>query len=627
MRKIFFAISLLLVVRAVSAQGYPFSSIPDSLKHRADAVVRTEQCLYEILKPGNAVVRNKKAITLLNEKANHYRYKAIYYDKFSHVNFVRGSVYDESGKVIKVIGMANALDMSAITGGSFYSDDRMKVLYFPLYKYPYTIEYEYEIEYSSLINYPTWEFQDSPGTAVEQSGIQFIVPKDMKLRYYGENLRNKTDSVYIDDNIIYTWQEENLPARISQNYIAKTYYTLPKICTAPLDFEYGGYQGSMSSWKTFGEWVYNLNRERDKLSGSDLTKVEELKSTSSGTRDLAKKIYEYMQSKTRYVSIQIGIGGFQTAEAASVSQNGFGDCKALSNYTLSLLKAAGIKAYYTLVMAGDEDQLNRNFVDNQFNHVILCVPLERDTVWLECTDQTLPFNYLGDFTSDRYVLLITPDGGKMTRTPGFTKNDNQLKRSGSMLINGTGTASGKIEAVYSGILYSKATSLFGLESEDEMKRYMYSVLRYSDFTVSTVNYREEKSEKPTATFSYSISINDFSVPSGQRIYFNPPVTKEVFMQDFPTALRITENTIESDSILYTLPGGYRVEYKPDNVSIESEFGSFRYNIETDNGKLIYKRYLEMNKGIIPVEKFPDFRNFINKIARTERERIILTRTI
>jgi transglutaminase-like putative cysteine protease len=50
----------------------------------------------------------------------------------------------------------------------------------------------------------------------------------------------------------------------------------------------------------------------------------------------AKLIYDYVQQKSRYVSIQVGIGGWKPMDASDVDRLGYGDCKGLTNYTKAL---------------------------------------------------------------------------------------------------------------------------------------------------------------------------------------------------------------------------------------------------------------------------------------------------
>ncbi len=625
MKKFIISAVFILLFADMFSQTYSFSSIPENLKSRADAVIRTDQCQFTLIKPGNAVVKYKKAITLLNDNSRPYRLLMVNYNKYSRINSLKGAVYDEKGKMIREFGMLDSYDMSAVTGGTFYSDDRMKVLYFPAYKYPYTIEYEYEISYSSLISYNNWYFHESPRVSVERSGIQYVIPKNLRFRFYGENLSNDVDSVVSGDSKIYTWLEENMPAIPVQQYFVATEYNLPVLHTAPVDFEYGGYKGSMTSWNSFGGWVYNLIKGQDELPQNDIDSVMKIISVTSDKWERAKKIYEFMQSKTRYVSIQIGIGGFKPANAMSVSLNGYGDCKALVNYTQALMNVAGIKSYYSLVKAGEQKDINKNFVDNEFNHAILCVLIEKDTVWLDCTDQTHPFNFPGIFTSGKYALVISQKGGVLVKTPDFSDNGNILSRTGSVYLNILGASSCKISNRYSGYYYELASDEFAKQSENEIKRSISASLRFADSKVTGVSYNEENKDKASSRLVYDISVNNFAVSSGERLYFSPSLTKEGYIQDYPSDLIVEESMTVSDSIVYNLPLGYKAEYIPENVSLRNEFGEFRYNVVVNGDRIVYKRYSNIKKSVIPEEKFSDFRTFINSIAKTDRQMIILTK--
>jgi hypothetical protein len=627
MRKISFILILLACFSDGFSQFYPFDSIPENLRKGAYAVVRTSQCLYTVLSPGKAVMKVREAVTLLNDQAEIYRYVPLLYNKSSKVNYIRGNVYDEKGSVIKSLGPADIIDVSAVSGGSFYSDDRMKILRFPLYRYPYTIEYECEISYSSILSYPMWEFHEDVNTSVERSGIQYVLPADMRLKYYESNLNNTVDSIILKDKKIYTWEERNIPAVKSWWRSIGKVSMEPEVYVAPYEIDYGGIRGSMSSWKELGEFFYKLNKDRDALPDDEIAAVRAIVSKHPDRRDKIKAVYEYMQSKTRYVSIQIGVGGNQTALASEVVKNGYGDCKALSNYTMALLKAAGIESYMTLVKAGvKEADINTDFVDDQFDHVILCVPGSRDTIWLECTNQTSPFNYLGSFTCDRHVLMLTPAGGKLVKTPEYKKEQNLVERSGSIFFNTAGTSNARLKTAYHGYYYSDISRQYSLQSEDEMKRTLYSLIQYPDFTVSSASYKEDKSENPSSEFSYQVSIKGFGAASGKQIYFTPSLTISEYLPVDTFLLEITVPRINVDSITYWMPPNYSVESLPEDINLTNEFGSYKYSLRNIGERIILYRRLELNKGVIPVEKYPEFREFINNVARADRSVVAITGT-
>ena len=334
----------LLTSASAFASRYAFSNIPDDLKVNAIAVYRTNEMVVTVRGINSVTYKHKVAMTLLNENASDYRFPDIYYDKFDKIKGIKASVYDENGKLVEVLRSTDILDMSAVAGGSFHTDSRVKTILFPLMKYPYTIEYEYNIISNGILSYPTWAFQPSRNVSIERSGVQYIVPLGQKVKFWEVSIPQKVDSLSLKDHIIYTWQMENIPASKANPYNTGTYRS-PRLYATPLEFELDGYKGKTDTWKSFGEWSRLLIDGRDKLPDSEIKKVKDLVKDAKDEREKIRLVYEYMQSRTRYVNIALSIGGWQPMHAKEVSEKGFGDCKALSNYTMALLKAVGVKSY------------------------------------------------------------------------------------------------------------------------------------------------------------------------------------------------------------------------------------------------------------------------------------------
>ena len=90
-----------------------------------------------------------------------------------------------------------------------------------------------------------------------------------------------------------------------------------------------------------------------------------------------------------------------------------------------MLKELGIASTYTIISTTNERLLPDFSSANQMNHVILQVPLPQDTLWLECTNPSLPFGYVHQDIAGHDALLIEPDGGKMCRLPTYPDSLNR----------------------------------------------------------------------------------------------------------------------------------------------------------------------------------------------------------
>jgi hypothetical protein len=351
------------------------------------------------------------------------------------------------------------------------------------------VVYEYDTEYDGMVYYPTWKPQPRYRLGVEKAWFKLMVNANSEPRFKCQNIAEPEVSTR-DDVVSYRWSVSKLKPVRDEPLSGPITDRVPVVYLAPGAFTFEKTHGDLTTWAGVGRWISDLNSGRQDLPAETVEKVKSITAGLDSKREKTRAVYQYMQKHTRYVSVQLGIGGFQPYPASFVDENGYGDCKALSNYTLALLKAAGVEAKYTLVKGeSNGGQIQTDFPSNQFNHVIICVPDEKDSIWLECTSQQQPFDFLGSFTSDRDVLLITGDSGVLVHTPEYTCNQNIQYRHAEVRLDEKGDATAEIFTKYSGLQIENAQSALLLKGED-LRKWYYDVLDIPDLTIQKIQLAE-----------------------------------------------------------------------------------------------------------------------------------------
>src|SRR5690606_37189156 len=107
----------------VAAQSdYAVAHIPAVLKSRADAVVRHEEIVVDMLSPTNVRYRVDRAITVFNSAGEERARLVIHYDKATAIKRISGSVYDEMGVPLRKFTKRDCRDESAVSNFSLYED-------------------------------------------------------------------------------------------------------------------------------------------------------------------------------------------------------------------------------------------------------------------------------------------------------------------------------------------------------------------------------------------------------------------------------------------------------------------------------------------------------------------------
>ncbi|MEK6781095.1 MAG: DUF3857 domain-containing transglutaminase family protein [Bacteroidota bacterium] len=620
-----------LVVSFCTVAGdkkYPVSEIPEQLTKNVNAVIRENKTVYKIHSQSKASVYVYYAITVLNVGGKEYASQQVDYDKLTRVTSFSGSVYDAEGNLIKKLKNSEIADHSIYDGG-LYNDNRLKSADLTQNNYPYTVLFEYEKEYKFLYMIDGSVIVSDEKVSVQHASYQLIYPLEIAPRYYVLNIdRQPTPGRTNDGFESLTWEfKDVLPIKFEP--LSSRREVVPQIMAAPTKFEFDGYVGNMQTWDEFGLWINSLNKGRKVLPEETRQKIKQLIAGLKTNEEKTKAIYEYMQNKTRYVSIQLGIGGFQPFEASVVDQAGYGDCKALSNYTIALLEAAGLKANYALIMAGSNAQsMITGFPSSQFNHAIAFVPNGMDTLWLECTSQTNPFGYSGWHTGDRNALAITEDGAKIVRTPGYTAEQNKQFRTADVFVQANGNANASVKTTYSGLQYENGSLSFVLGNQyDDQKKWIQENTEIPSFDIHSFSMSNIKSKIPSAIITTDLILNRFASVSGKRLFLTPNLMNRSTFVPEKVEARKTKVIrkmayVDIDTINYHLPEEIYPEFLPEPIKIKSQYGEYEASFKLEQGNLVYIRKINMRKGEFPPESYEELINFYRNLNKADHIKLV-----
>ncbi|MCF2500336.1 DUF3857 domain-containing transglutaminase family protein [Dyadobacter chenhuakuii] len=634
-----FLLSILFLVCTMLCQvqaqdEFDVTKISPELNAGANAVVRLDEDFFEIISKAEARHKKRTVVTILNEKGeNEYGQLLVGYDKFTKITDISGILYDAGGKVQKKLKNADITDYGYGGGGDNITDARVKLADFgkKSYAYPYTIEFNYETKEKNMMFYPRWMPLSDEKTAIERAQFTIKTPADFKFRYKeynGVNPVMKTKGEGGAD--IYTWVVRNQPvSKTTDFYPLPVIDYLPLVMAAPSDFEVQDYQGNFNTWADFGKFYHTLNAGRDVLPPATVTEIKSVIKDAKTDREKVEKLYKWMQTRSRYVSIQLGIGGWQTIDAMTVANKGYGDCKALSNFTVAALRQAGIPAYVALIKAGSEAMMKPDFPSSQFNHVIACAVVAKDTMWLECTSQTTTPNFMGTFTGSRYALLVTPEGGKLVQTPVYKSHQNTRKSRANVNLDEGGNGQVEVHTLYAGLQQESRNSVFHNGNKEEQKKWLMNQINLPSLDLQRFELLEGRETEPTITEKLSLNVRNCATKTGSRLFIKPTLLSRGF--ELPaTSERTTDfylpgsvyDFTDSDTVSYVIPANYKLETTLPSFQINSVFGTYESKTILENNKLLCSRKVVMNGGRYNAKDFPAWIDFLKKVRKADRAQVV-----
>ena len=613
----------------IYAQNYAVDQIPADLVKDAYAVVRQNDEKIELLKVDELKYTENVVVTVLSKAGDNYVGAQAYYNPNTKIDVFEATLYDAFGKEVKKFKSKDLLDQSAVSNGQMYTDDRIKYLNFTPTSYPYTIHYKITTTTKNTIGIPKWFPIKAPNLSVEKSSYQFSNKTNATIRlkennFTGFNIQKTGDQ----NNLNYTYN--HIPAFNEEDKMVSIRNIFPNAILASNQINIDGVKGNYDNWNDYGKWTYTylVNGKQD-FTSPQKEYFKGLVKDAKSDKEKVQILYKHLQKKVRYIGVQLGIGGLSPYPASDVESKSYGDCKALTNYMLSMLDAVGIKSYYTEVHSGSSPKdMTEDMMYLQGDHVILYVPLKDEDIWLETTSQTAAFNYLGDFTANRKVFILDETGGKIIPSQQFKPETNQLLVNGAATISADGTLNTKLSEVSKGLIYENLARYAQLTEKDLDLRLKN---RFSNLQGIKFNKKEFNDNWNDAIFTSNF---DFSVPNYAKIQGNNIIINIIPINREETSLKKTKDRkfdfkvesgyVDEVSYVLTIPSGYKVPQHFETINVKSVFGEYSLEINPkDQNNFEIKRVYTQLTGDFSKEKYNEYVEFRRQIAGYDNTKLLL----
>lgn len=611
MRKVILLLAVLFCSYAASAQK---ATIEESTDIICDS-------------PEHAIQHFKGVTTIHNEHGASMATFVWSCSKRDKLTSFKGQVTDASGRIIQKFKES---ELKKTEYSTYLAVDDYKVyLDYTPPSYPVTVTYEWTIESrDNLIEFPNFCPISDYDVSVKKATYSLKVPKSMKIRYAQQNINNKVNvSDGEKDTQVFTLQVENLPALKQEPYSRPLREKQPLARFAPTNFVYYGTKGSLNSWTDYGKWEYSLIQDRDQLTEAERQELHQLTDGLKTDREKVEAIYKRLEKSTRYVAILLGIGGQQPAPAASVSKSGFGDCKGLSNYMRAMLKEIGIPSNYTTISSVNR-RLQKDYASvGQLNHVILQVPLQNDTLWLECTNPQLPMGYVHDGIAGHDAIEVSQAGGRLVRLPVYADSTNLMHSTININLSEQGAASVKISQSVLNHQYESYIPLLKADEKDRQK-YLQKIVHAPQAEIGKIDINESGAK---ITLDAEIKSQKYANQTGQRLFVPICPVHRGYTVPKNSSERVEDiwrdmGYLDTDDITISIPEGYAIESYPKDVCIEQPFASFSFNIQADGQEIHIKNRLLMKAGTFPKSQYPQLVDFIRSISSIYNQKVVLKST-
>lgn len=524
-------------------------------------------------------------------------------------------------------------DVPAPVDVPIYQERRVKRLSLSGVAVNTIVDYSYTIE--ELKPFRPGDFHQSwsvhMGMPVRRSRLLVDLPASMKPRIVERNLDFKRQEKGVGGRKVYTWARNDVPRFRSEPFAADSDGVRMSLGISSPD-----------SWADVGDWYAGLARDRYTMTPAVVAKVREVVASARTRDDTIRAVHRWVAQDIRYVSISLGLGGYQPRTPATVLQTGFGDCKDKATIFVAALRQLGIRSYPVLLDAdgGVEKRLPSI---TQFDHAIAAIESPRGGyIFTDLTSELTPYGSLPPASQGEFALVVKDNGTEEVTLP----LDPIARNRSTQTIVGTVTADGKfdgrVEIVAEGSRQYSLRDAFLNPLDSAARANTLRHLGSSIFpggTADSLMTMNGRDLSITPKFAWRVrGARAIKTTGGSAILDVPTVFGEpweyeanatMLEQRGARQLPINAAQVHGHSETLTemrleLPEGWRAQL-PKNVTAVSAFGGYRSEYAQEGRVLRVLRSYSGVAGVHPPDKVGELIEWLRTVAQDDVRYILIDR--
>ncbi len=380
--------------------------------------------------------------------------------------------------------------------------------------------------------------------------------------------------------------------------------------------------GQGRTWREISKTYWEETKDLYELSPKSLVDLNPLLSITDKA-EFIKSVMEYVTDTVRYIDIEYRKGRVIPRKCEFVHQKKYGDCKDMAFYATAILRKGGVTAFPVLARAKSTGPVFETLPFDQFNHVIVAVELNSESLDLknavindkpyliaDPTDKFTELPRLGYHLENTNILPVTQEGGQLCNLPPVFIEQNTISYDIQLKYLADKSVQVKLIETKSG---HPARQEKAFRESLDMKKEREPYLRWINKMVpgsTLTDYSIDESETQVVT-ELQFSATDFGSEVNHRIYLMANIVgshkkgyrkrQRSYDVVYKYLLHRTINLeVEIDPV-------FKISSIPETVTLDNAYFNYATTATQKDNHITIKTEMNWKADRIPSDQYKDFR--------------------